>query len=337
MENTNIKLITLLATFFVTLLSTVATPFSYFHLAWSVSVAYEAIGRMAYPLFLLIAGYMSLHEDESLIDTLKNRVVNLLIPLISWSIVYQLYDYFINGYNHSVSIFTLLSHPAYSHLWFIYTMILLYLITPMLNTFIQNGSRQRLNYILILWFTIASVYMLFNNIKESLLLGHSISHPSNIDLVVYFSGYYILGGVIHRFKITPKIPISALIFVLSTVLTAILTYSLSISTFAPNQIFLDYSAPTLVIVSVSFFFMLLRLKIKLSNTQEKIINTLSEYSMGIFFIHLLILQSLLRYLNINFEGQYSILTIPAMALLVYTLSTMIVTVIHLIPVLRKAV
>ncbi|OON38062.1 hypothetical protein BTJ39_19005 [Izhakiella australiensis] len=337
MKNTNLKFITLLATFFVTLLSTAAIPFSYFHLAWSVSVAYEAIGRMAYPLFLLVAGYISLNKDESLLSTLKSRVMNLLIPLVIWSVVYLLYDRFINGNDRPVSLLSLLSRPAYSHLWFIYTMILLYLVTPLLNTFIQNGSRQRLNYILVLWFVMASVYMLFDNIKENLLLGHGIPHPSNIDQVVYLSGYYIMGGVIRRFKITPKVPISAIIFILSAVLTAVLTYSLSISTFSPNQIFLYYSAPTLVIVSVSFFFMLLCAKINFSNTQQQIISTLSMYSTGIFFIHLLILQSLLRYFNIDFEGHYSTLTIPAIALLVYGISAAIVALLHLIPGLRRVV
>lgn len=99
-----------------------------------------------------------------------------------------------------------LSTPVYPHLWFIYTLILLYLITPLLNTFIQHGSQQRIHYIIAIWFALASVYMLFDNFKDSVLENHPESVPSNIDMVVYLSGFYIIGGVARRYKLAPKTP-----------------------------------------------------------------------------------------------------------------------------------
>ncbi|MFU9138443.1 acyltransferase [Erwinia tasmaniensis] len=333
----NIKLLSLVATFLVILLHTAAIPFSYFHLAWSVSVMYEALGRIAFPLFLLIAGYISLNKNESLLSTLKTRVLNLVIPLVAWSVIYIFYSHSFKGDTTPVSLLELLSTPAYPHLWFIYTLILLYLVTPLLNTFIQNGSQPRVNYTLTVWFVLASVYMLFDNVKANLLEGHAIPTPSNIDMVVYLSGFYIIGGVVRRFNINPRVIISAIIFILSAILTAVMTYSLSISTFKPNEVFLFYSAPTLVVVSLACFFMLLNAPINYGRRSILLIKTLSRLSLGIFFVHLMVLEILLRLLDINFEGYYSALTIPAVALVCYIISAAICWLLHFIPWLRRII
>ncbi|MGE9551934.1 acyltransferase [Erwinia amylovora] len=335
MKTINLKLLTVVATFLVILLHTAAIPFSYFHLAWSVSVMYEVLGRTAFPLFLLIAGYSSLNKNESLLSTLKKRVLNLLIPLIVWSVIYLVYNQQVNASTARVSVLELLSSPAYPHLWFIYTLVLLYLVTPLLNTFIQNGSQQRVNYTVTVWFVLASVYMLFDNVKVNLLEGHAIPAPSNIDMVVYLSGFYIIGGVARRFKINPKATIAAIIFVLSAVLTAVMTYSLSISTFAPNRVFLFYSAPTLVVVSLACFFMLLNSGFTYSKRAFNIIRALSRLSLGIFFVHIMVLETLLRLLNINFEGYYSTLTIPLVSLACFIISAAIVWLLRHLPWVRR--
>ncbi|WP_240116326.1 acyltransferase [Erwinia endophytica] len=335
LKTINLKLLTVAATFLVILLHTAAIPFSYFHLAWSVSVMYEVLGRTAFPLFLLIAGYASLNKNESLLSTLRVRVLNLVIPLIVWSVIYLVYNEYVNENKAPISILALLSTPAYPHLWFIYTMILLYLVTPLLNTFIQNGSRQRVNYTLTVWFVLASFYMLLDNVKINLLEGHHIPTPSNIDMVVYLSGFYILGGVIRRFKVNPKVTISTIVFILSAILTAVMTYSLSISTFSPNKVFLFYSAPTLVVVSLAGFFMLLNARFSYSQWVLNLIRTLSRLSLGIFFVHIMVLETLLRELSINFEGYNSTLTIPLVSVACFIISAAIVWLLRQVPWLRR--
>ncbi|WP_338564052.1 acyltransferase family protein [Erwinia sp. E_sp_B04_7] len=325
----------LLATFFVILLHTAAIPFSHFHMGWSVSVMYETLGRIAFPLYLLIAGYVSLNKDESLLSTLKTRVLDLVIPLIAWSVIYLIYSNFIINTKAPVSLLELLSTPAYPHMWFIYTMILLYLVTPLLNTFITYGSRQRVLYTLTIWFVLASVYMLLDNTKANLLENRVLSAPSNIDMVVYLSGFYIIGGVVRRFEITPKVTISAIVFVLSAVLTAVMTYSLSLAIASPNTVFLFYSAPTLVVVSLACFFMLLNACFRYNRSVIKALRVLSRLSLGIFFVHAMVLEGLVKLLNMNFVGYSSILTIPLVALLCFALSAGIIWLLRLIPYVRR--
>lgn len=335
MKTLNIKLLTLIATYLVILLHTAAIPFSTFHGAWSVAVMYDVLGRISFPLYLLIAGYISLNKNESLLSTLKTRVVDLLIPLIMWTVIYFIYNRKINESATPFSLLDLLSTPAYDHLWFIYTMILLFLFTPLLNTFIQHGSRQRINYILTLWFALASVYMLFDHFKESVLENHPAPTPSNIDMVIYLSGFYIIGGVVRRYKLSPKVTIASVIFILSAVLTAVMGYSLSKSIGEPNDIFLFYSAPTIVVLALACFFMLLNAPLRFSRRKNLVIRHLARLSVGVFFIHMLVLETVLRVWSVNFNNYYSALSIPLVALVCYAISTLLIAVLERIPGLRR--
>lgn len=337
MKTLNIKLLTLIATYLVILLHTAAIPFSTFHSAWSVAVMYDALGRISFPLFLLIAGYISLNKNESLLSTLKTRVLDLLLPLIIWTIIYFIYNRLVNGSHTSFSLLSLLSTPAYGHLWFIYTLILLFLVTPLLNTFIQHGSQQRINYILAVWFALASVYMLFDNFKEVVLENNQAPVASNIDMVVYLSGFYIIGGVVRRYKLAPKVTIAAIIFILSAVLTATMGYSLSKSIGQPNDIFLFYSAPTIVTLALACFFMLLNAPLQFSRRINLAIRNLARLSVGIFFVHMLVLESLLRLCPVNFDNYYALLSIPAVALASFVLSAVLVSLIDRVPMLRKII
>ncbi|MFK8259824.1 acyltransferase [Erwinia sp. AnSW2-5] len=337
MKTLNIKLLTLIATYLVILLHTAALPFSTFHSAWSVAVMYEALGRISFPLFLLIAGYISLNKKESLLSTLKTRVLDLLLPLIAWTVIYFIYDRTINESNTAFSLLDLLSTPAYGHLWFIYTLILLYLVTPLLNTFIQNGSQKRINYIIAVWFALASVYMLFDNFKVTVLENQVAPTPSNIDMVVYLSGFYIIGGVVRRYKLSPKVTIASIIFILSAVLTAVMGYSLSKSIGQPNDIFLFYSAPTIVTLALACFFMLLNAPLQFSRRVNLAIRNLAKLSVGVYFVHMLVLETLMRLYPISFDNYSAIVTIPAVALVSYLLSVLLISLINCVPGLKRLI
>lgn len=337
MKTLNIKLLTIIATYLAILLHTAAVPFSTFHIAWSVAVMFDALGRISFPLFLLIAGYISLNKNESLLSTLRTRVLNLLLPLIAWTMIYFIYDRTINDSSTAFSLLDLLSTPAYGHLWFIYTLILLLLVTPLLNTFIQNGSQKRINYIVIVWFALASVYMLFDNFKETVLENQATPTPSNIDMVVYLSGFYIIGGVVRRYKLSPKVTIAAIIFVLSAVLTAVMGYSLSKSIGQPNEIFLFYSAPTIVTLTLACFFMLLNAPLQFSRRVNLVIRNLARLSVGVYFVHMLVLETLMRLCPVSFDNYTSLLTIPSIALVSYLLSVLVISLIDRVPGLKRLI
>ncbi|MCK8424587.1 hypothetical protein LXA60_17820, partial [Erwinia amylovora] len=97
-----------------------------------------------------------------------------------------------------------------------------------------------------------------------------------------------------------KTPIASGIFILSAVLTAVMCYSLSISINQPHEILLFYSAPTIVTLALACFFMLLNARLRFTRRLSLSIRGLNRLSTGIVFIHMLVLETLLRLWPVNF-------------------------------------
>ena len=70
-----------------------------------------------------------------------------------WSIIYFVWRFAVQNEGLSLtSIIQSVETGAYYHFWFLYMIIGLYLITPMLRVLIANSDRKLIKYSLVLWF-----------------------------------------------------------------------------------------------------------------------------------------------------------------------------------------
>ena len=108
---------------------------------WTVNV-YGAIGHLGVPLFVLLSGALLLDSskaDEPLGVFFKKRFRRIGLPVIFWSIAYFAWDFYVHGKPLSVdNIVQGVFSGAYVHLWFLYLLIGLYLITPVLRVLVKH-------------------------------------------------------------------------------------------------------------------------------------------------------------------------------------------------------
>ena len=108
----------------------------------------NAIPRVCVPLFVVASSYLlfPLHQPTS--EFFRKRALRVLIPFIIWTIIYSLVQ------GEPVENFkALLQNFNYAagHLWFIYMLIGLYLIMPMLSPWAQKVGRRELTFYLAIW------------------------------------------------------------------------------------------------------------------------------------------------------------------------------------------
>ena len=126
---------------------------------WDIVNILTAFATCGVPMFFMISGALILNSKNTLNIgyTLKKRVVRLFIPMVVWSaiaIIIGLYadkDLAIttgNLYDKAVHFF---NKPVAVHLWFMYYLIPMYLISPALKAFVDNADRNIPKYILVLW------------------------------------------------------------------------------------------------------------------------------------------------------------------------------------------
>lgn len=110
----------------------------------------------AVPLFFMMSGYLLLSSEKtSDVDVLlKKRIPHLLVPLIGWTVISVLWDCFSQG-NVCMSeilkrLAASLGEPAAVHFWYMYTLIAIYTISPVLQGGVRQLNAKGKTYLLVL-------------------------------------------------------------------------------------------------------------------------------------------------------------------------------------------
>ena len=139
------------------------------------------------PVFLMLSGMFALPSDK--VFRLKKRLIHIVIALCFWGILYGV-NFFVIQSHGSYSLLSIVQPlfwkrlPWY-HLWFLYLIMGLYLLTPVLRSWLAHASRKNILYFLILCFAFSSVTYV-----NQFLPAH-IHHL--LPEMSAFIGYYVLG------------------------------------------------------------------------------------------------------------------------------------------------
>ena len=190
--------------------------------AFWVSV-FEGLSRCCVPLFVIASGYLQLPLRHSTGEFFRRRAVRIVVPMLIWTVVYAL----VWGQPvENLKGLLLNFNYAAGHLWFVYMLLGLYLIMPLLSPWAEKVSRRELGIYLGIW----GLTLLIPFVRESAggmapviyawdglpapalfpLWGEASWNPFGLFYYVSgFVGYLLLGLYIKRF-----VPVSRLVRVL---------------------------------------------------------------------------------------------------------------------------
>ena len=115
-------------------------------LIWASAI--DSAARMSVPLFVIASSYLLFPLRYSSGEFFKRRTVRILIPFVVWSVVYAL------CYGDPLTnLSTLLLNFNFtaSHLWFVYMLVGIYILMPILSPWAKDVSKKELKVYLALW------------------------------------------------------------------------------------------------------------------------------------------------------------------------------------------
>lgn len=343
-------IIRVLAVFLVMLIHSSATlldkwddiPFDF----WMWGNAYDSLARASVPLFIMLSGALILGKREDTRTFFKKRFSRLLFPFVFWVVVYINWRIFYIGEVLPVDkmIIAIFTGPVYYHLWYLYMVIGLYLITPVLRKLLQFIERQDLIYLFILWFIWNTVLPLVSYLIH-LYPGYSVHLGVKIPMIMGYSGYYILGYVLSK-KEFSKSAVSGwwAILGISTAITFLGTWAFTDAAKGFQDILYDYFSPTVVLQAISLFIILKytgnALEDKITDGVRRKLSLAGKYSLGMYLVHVMLL-SVLGDGGLGFElhglSFYPAFAVPITAVVSFVLSFLIVDLLARIPGIRYAV
>ena len=255
------------------------------------------MARSAVPLFVMLTGSLLLQPikvDEPIGTFFKKRWNRVGIPVLFWVTIFFLWDFTIRGqtFTPMFVIQGILAGP-YVHFWFVYALLGLYLITPVLRIVVAHADWRIIKYFLAVWFVgtgIISLLTLYSSISPQ-----AVWFKDNVFLFTGLVGYFILGAYTDKLRIRRSILFTGLI--LGILWTIIGTYLLvgNLGEFY-GPFFLDASSFSTIIASVSLFLILATIpNKKLQNNfphVNRMIKVISENTLPIYMFHFIILETL---------------------------------------------
>jgi len=301
---------------------------------WLIADFFNALSRFGVPVFVMITGALLLNRDYELGDFLRKRLSRIFPPFIFWSAVYILYSWYNEDivFTDSTSAnITLVLHQfkygAYYHLWYVYMLIGLYFIIPILGKFVRNASEKEVLYFLLLWFVVMTISQPYLS-----------RYNPQIDLhyITGYIGYLVLGHYLafKQFPTWMNVRWFGILFIISLLIIIAGTYFVSMATNKLSTLFYEPISPTIVLLSGSAFMIGKLSTIKLSPQIKKARDLAGSYTFGIYLSHALILTIFddPDYgININYRLCTPFVSIPLTALLVFCSSLLLVWVISKIP------
>jgi surface polysaccharide O-acyltransferase-like enzyme len=299
---------------------------------WWTADIYGAIARTAVPLFVMLTGALLLQPsktEEPLRVFFKKRWNRIGIPVIFWMIVFFAWNTLARGQPLTpTSIVDGVLVGPYVQFWYVYLLIGLYLITPVIRVVVAHANWSTARYFLLLWFIGTGVVSLLTLTSFS---SQVVWFRDNVFLITGMLGYFFLGAYITRLKLRRFITFSILAG--GVVWTIFATYLLigSLGEFY-GTFFMDASSFSIILTSIAIFLILAAVpnqSLQKWPKTNKILQTISANTLPIYLFHLIILETLQKgYLGI----QISVTNLnPVIAIPLATSVTLLISLAIIVP------
>lgn len=218
---------------------------------------------------------------------LKKRLKRVLLPTLVWSLLYIIVKLYDDNLTTAEFLKSVLSIPfsAQGHgvLWFMYTLIGLYLVTPILHAWLRKASEKEIRFYLLLWlvamcYPLLQMFVLVNNTTTGILY--------------YFSGYvgyFLLGYWMQRYGEKLSLKVAALLMCVS-VFAPIVVKIMHLEVDFYSLFW--YLSIFVAIQCIFWWKMMKRLQIVLhmSDRVKSFITIFSNLSFGIYLSHIIIMR-----------------------------------------------
>ncbi|HEX6950610.1 MAG TPA: acyltransferase family protein [Nitrospira sp.] len=259
-------------------------------LHWHVSNAINAATSWCVPMFVMLSGALLLNpsKHKSFRDFWAKRMNRLLPALIAWSAIYFVWR---TLYWHEPVSLSVIAHDVsvgqpYIHLYFLFLIAGLYLVTPFLAKAVTVFSQAQLRNLTLIIAGLA--------LTDSLPGLASVSAGSALTMFVPYLAYYIAGWYCAKVSLEQSpvfLWITAGAAGITTIVTALLVSSLGIDDRRSFYFYGSFS-PTVMMMAIGLFLFIMHTRIPpwLGSAVQR----LAPLTLGAYVVHPIVVE-LLRY------------------------------------------
>lgn len=290
------------------ILAMILIMFGHFHLRICPLQTYldttmSCISALGVDIFIAISGWFGIRFSKEGLSRYIFQVLFILWTVYGLAIVFGLADYNVAG--------TKISLSFYEGYWFVLGYLGLYLISPVLNSFVEHSSKRDFRVVLLSYYLFQSYYS-WLSAWYNYYDGYSI---------ILFSGIYLTAAYLRKYPIAFLQKHSViLLFVAILVMTTIAYLSLWKFGHAARQIRDDN--PLVIFASILLLLSFSKLKF-----QSRVINWLATSCFAVYLIHYspFVYPYIMQFMHsayVQFDGLLYIVVLAVSLLAIYLACTL---------------
>ncbi len=297
----------------------------------------NSLSRFGVGVFVMISGVFMLspaypHPPQKIF---RHNLPKIFSLTVFWVIFYGIIDASDNG----ISLSELLSMPLliftrpHAHLWFLYVIAGLYVLTPPLRIFARHASQKMLLYMIALFVAFGLCLPTVNHLL-TVLAHFPLYRNLSIPGFTSFVGYYLAGFYLSRYGL-PRFG-RRLLYSLAAIFWAATVFASHYASDlqgAPNEYFFGNFRPTTFLVAASVF-CAFREKFQDRQTANPRFLSISQAMLGIYLVHPLFIRAFYR-MDFSLLAWHPLLSASLAGILFFALSLAVVLCARKIPVIQK--
>ena len=278
------------------------------------------------PAFFMITGYIFLGLKTNITyKHVKKNIVRFVVTLftVGWfyAILQRVFEDGISWQTFVYSFIDVLQGELWAHMWYVYSVIGIYLILPVLSAFVSNNRKNL--YILTLICGIFNI--VFNDISTIFNVGFSFPLSEYCFYVLMGAVLCVIEESVLNKLFVPSV--LALILTIGGLAIGIFVFDINIKQ--------SYSAIYVAVMAISVFIVCKRL---FNNTKENpLIRSLSGCTWGIYLIHPFFIHLFNKFFDISIEGYNQLIAFPIACLIIFAVSYVVVVILKRIPLINKII
>lgn len=270
----------------------------------------------AVPVFFMITGYCICSKEECTYKYCFKHIKKYVIMLFTVGLLFAILELIFDKGSFSFSLLTeailnIINGKSWAHMWFIYAIIGVYLVLPVIHKFMRTKE----NYILVILLFIFTI--LLPQIND--LLGTSIDIYFPFGNFIF---YVCFGALIANIKLD-KIP---------TILISVGCLLIWIGSIVDDPFRKVGYYNIFVCLSAVAIFMLFCL---IDYNSSRFVSVMADCSWGVYIIHPVIINFVLKFLKLDMLASYGVLKTILFYIVTTVISFVGIYIIRKIPILKK--
>ena len=280
---------------------------------------YNNINAFAVPVFVMISGALFLNpkKETGYRILFQKYVRRIALALLVFGLPMCVAESVFTGAGWGGVIPNFLTGHSWNHMWYLYMLIGLYLMTPILKPFMNGSSRNTILIAFAILFAMSSVLPIME--RYGIQLKGWMVLKNNPYLLLYMMGFYL--AAIEKFKMKLWVIWLSLLFCIM-----VIVYKLMI-----GIDYMLYYDPISILLAATIFMLFKQLNVK-----WEIADRLAPYCFGIYLVHTFFLNALAKVFHISpVDYMEAWISIPMLGCLTFWAALFVSYLMRMIPVLRK--